>query len=405
MPSSASSARDPTTSISAEPEGGQADGLRVGSRQEQLEVLNILGEILNREAEFEEALPEALERLVRLLGLSTGWVFLSNTSQGDSHQGSFSLAASTGLPPALAHEDEALLCYGGCDCQGLLRRGKLDRGVNMVTCSRLAQAEGDRGGLELHASVPMLGSRGPVGIINLAAPGDARFSKSTLTFLAAVGKQLGIALERSQLEARRTREARYTAALEEREKLAREMHDSLAQLLFAADLSLQAALAEESEERSPALERAAEAVAGALADLRGLVEVQRPADLSSGLLPALSRLAERTGSGSTRVHLDSERREVHGQVAETLYRIAQEAVANALRHSGCSNIWIRLQTTRAGLRLTVSDDGHGFDPARAGGGLGLEGMRERARGSGGSLDIESSGEGTRVITEVQWPPD
>ena len=376
--------------------------MKVGSRQEQLEVLNILGEILNREPEFEKALPEALERLVRLLGLSTGWVFLSNTSQGDSHQGSFSLAASTGLPPALERDGKEPLCSGGCDCQGLLRQGKLDRGVNMVTCSRLAKARGDRGGLELHASVPLLGGQGPVGIVNLAAPGDARFDRSTLTFLAAVGKQLGIAFDRSRLQARRTREARYTATLEERERLAREMHDSLAQLLFAADLSLQAALAEQGEGGSEALKRAADAVTGALADLRGLVEVQRPADLSSGLLPALSRLAERTGSGSVRVHLDSQRLEVHGRPAETLYRIAQEAVANALRHSGCSNVWLRLETTGDGLRLSVSDDGKGFDPDAATGGLGLEGMADRAREAGGGLRIESGPGGSRIVAEVPW---
>ena len=376
--------------------------MKVGSRQEQLEVLNTLGEVLNREAEFEKALPEALDRLVRLLGLTTGWVFLSNTSQGDSHQGSFSLVASTGLPAALEVDERAPLCQGSCDCQGLLRQGKLDRGVNMVTCSRLAKAVGDKGGLELHASVPLLGADGPVGIINLAAPGDARFEKSTLTFLAAVGKQLGIAFERSRLQARRTREARYTAALEERERLAREMHDSLAQLLFAADLSLQSALTEQGANRSTALERAADAVAAALIDLRGLVEVQRSADLSTGLLPALSRLAERTGSGATQVHFDSQRHEVHGRTAEILFRVAQEAVGNALRHSGCANIWMRLQATEGRLRLTVIDDGGGFDPSSAGGGLGLEGIRQRVGQAEGYVTIESGAEGTRLVAEVPW---
>lgn len=373
-------------------------------------MLNILGEILNRESEFEEALPEALERLVRLTRLSAGWVFLSNTSHGDSHGGSFSLAASTGLPPALEQDERRPLCSGSCECQGLLRLGKLDRGVNMVTCSRLAQAEGDRGGLELHASVPLLGAQGPVGILNLAAPGDARFPKGTLTFLAAVGKQLGIAFERSTLQARRNREARYTATLEERERLARQLHDSLAQLLFAADLSLQAALAEESQRvargatSSPTLQRAADAVSGALSDLRGLVEVHRPADLSNGLLPALARLAERTGAGSAQVHLDSQRYDVRGSVAEALYRIAQEAVGNALRHSGCANIWLRLQASGGHLRLELADDGQGFDPQRSGGGLGLEGMQERAKGAGGWLQIDSGKHGTRVVAEVPWPP-
>jgi two-component system NarL family sensor kinase len=380
--------------------------LKVGDRQEQLATLNSIGEILNREPEFGHAVPEALERLVRLMGLATGWVFLSNTRQGDSHQGSFSLAASTGLPLALSAGDRRPLCKGSCECQGLLRRGRLDRGVNMVTCSRLADAEGDRGGLELHASVPLLGSEGPVGILNLAAPGDARFDPDTLAFLAAVGKQLGIAFERSRLQAERTREERYTAVLEERERLARRMHDSLAQLLFAADLSLQSALAEAPEGgASPALERAAEAVRSALADLQGLVEVQRPADLSSGLLPALGRLAQRTGGGEVRVHLDAQPLEAFGEVAETLYRIAQEAVGNALRHGRARNVWIGLRRTDQGLRLQVGDDGVGFETGSAHGGLGLDGMRRRAGSAGGELRLESGPDGTTVGVEVPWQPD
>lgn len=380
--------------------------MKAGDRQEQLATLNSIGEILNREPDFENAVPEALELLVGLMGLSTGWVFLSNTSQGDSHQGSFSLAASTGLPPALARNERGPLCSDSCECQGLLRKGRLDRGVNMVTCSRLAEAEGDRGGLVLHASVPLLGSEGPIGILNLAAPGDARFGSDTLSFLAAVGKQLGIAFERSRLQAQRTREASYTAALEERERLAKQMHDSLAQLLFAADLSLQTALvANASAEPSAAVQRAAEAVQGALTELHGLVEVKRPADLSNGLLPGLSRLAQRTGGGQMHVHLDAQPLEVHGAAAEASYRIAQEAVGNALRHCRGQNVWIRLRRVRDDLQLMVSDDGKGFDPAGPHGGLGLAGMRQRAAAVGGVLQIDSSGDGTTVSLEVPWQHD
>lgn len=378
--------------------------MKAGNRHQQLVTLNSIGEILNREAEFELAVSEALEQLVCLMGLSAGWVFLSNTSQGDSHQGSFSLAASTGLPPALSRDERRPLCSGSCECQGLLRRGKLDHGINMVTCSRLADSQGEREGLELHASVPLLGSEGPVGILNLAAPGDTRFDRNTLTFLAAVGKQLGIAFQRSRLQAQRTREVRYSAALEERERLAREMHDSLAQLLFAAELSLQSALAEATDPPSPALQRASEAVSGALADLHSLVEVQRAADLPFGLLPALARLAHRTGAGETQVHLDAQPLDVQGQPAEALYRIAQEAVGNALRHSQGQNIWIRLERCGTGLNLSVADDGRGFDVEESHAGMGLAGLHQRASAVGGWVRIESGNDGTVVNTEVPWPP-
>lgn len=378
--------------------------LDLGARQERLATLNLLGEILNREPEFERAVQLVLERLTELMGLSTGWVFLNNTKEGDRHQGSFTMVASTGLPPALAARECRPLVEGSCECQGLFRKGRLERGVNMVTCSRLASARGDRGGLRMHASVPLLGSHGPVGIINLAAPGNTRFDDETLTFLAAVGKQLGIAFERSSLLAQQAREARYTAVLEERARLAREMHDSLAQLLFAAELSLESAIEQGPGEASfSSTERAADAVKAALGELHGLIEVQRPADLSAGLPAALARLARRTGGGGTNVHLDTQPIELPEVVGEALYRIAQEALGNALRHSGARNVWIRLRSVARKLVMEIEDDGGGMSNGDSGGGLGMEGMRDRARRIGGRLELASDASGTRVRVEAPWP--
>lgn len=124
---------------------------------------------------------------------------MSCVSQGDRHRGGFSLAAATGLPPALARENSAPLCRGGCDCQWRFREGRLDAGVNIVHCSRLEAATGDKAGLELHASIPLLGRVGPVGVLNLAAPGSERFDPQTLAFLTAVGRQLGTAFARAAL--------------------------------------------------------------------------------------------------------------------------------------------------------------------------------------------------------------
>src|SRR5690606_17115371 len=135
--------------------------------------------------------PRALERLVALVGVTAGWMFVTTVDAGDTHEGSFRLAAATGLPPALEHDDRAPLRHDRCECQRRLQGGGLDRGVNMVTCSRLRDAEGDKNGLVMHASVPLLGRRGPVGILNLAAPGATHFSEETLAFLSVLGRQLG----------------------------------------------------------------------------------------------------------------------------------------------------------------------------------------------------------------------
>jgi two-component system NarL family sensor kinase len=359
--------------------------MRPPRRLEQLEELSTLNrilDVLNREADFDRALQGALEELVRLLGLSTGWVFLSHVEPGDARQGGLLLSAHIGLPPALLARERHCLREGGCDCQWLFRHGELDRGVNIVECSRLEAAQGDKGGLEVHASVPLLTKEGPVGILNLAAPGREPFGAETLEFLTAVGRTLGLAYRRARLQERQTREREALATLEERARLAREMHDSVAQLLFAADLSLRVAR-KSPPQREAALERSAELVASALSELRGLVELLRPADLSHGLAPALCRLADRVNS-VVQVHSDAAHLDLPERVAETLYRVAQEGVHNALRHARPKNIWIRLEQRKDSVRLRVEDDGQGVSEAVTRG-MGLLSLEGRTAGLGGAL--------------------
>lgn len=370
----------------------EADLNPLERRLEELSTLNAIGDILNREADFSEALNFALQKLVELLSLSAGWVFVSRVVRGDRHQGEFGVAATTGLPPALSEGENRPLCTGSCDCQWLLRQGRLDTGVNIVRCSRLDAATGDRAGLELHASVPLLGRAGPVGILNLAATGPEPFGAETLTFLTAVGRQLGTAFERDALLAARTEAARHLAALGERQRLAAEMHDSVSQLLFSAELALQ----------TGAAARAGELVAGAQSELRALVEVLRPADLSGGLEGALARLAERTAD-VVAVQLETDLPELSAQHAETLYRAAQEGVHNALRHARAETLWLRCARTPTGVGLTVEDDGVGLpDPLTEG--FGLRSLRARAEKLGGSLRVGARDpHGTRL--ELELPLD
>lgn len=363
-------------------------------RLRELSTLNRILEVLNREAEFDQALQIALKELVGLLSLTSGWVFLSHVDPGDARQGNLPLAASTGLPPALKAKECKALREGSCDCHWLFRHGELDRGVNIITCSRLESAKGDKGGLEVHASVPLLSKEGPVGILNLAAPGHQTFDQETLQFLTAVGRTLGLALRRARLQEQQVREREALATLEERARLAREMHDSVAQLLFAADLSLRVA-GESIEHRENALQRSAELVGSALAELRGLVELLRPADLSQGLAPALSRLAERV-DGVVQVHFDATPLELPEAIAETLYRIAQEGVHNALKHAKPKNIWIRLDTSKNQARLRIEDDGRGI-PQEMARGLGLLSLEQRAQALRGSLELLKRRQGGTLV--------
>ena len=358
-------------------------------RLKELSTLNAIGDILNREADFSTALNEALQKLVELLSLRSGWVFLTQVVQGDMRQGTFAVASTTGLPPALSSADNRPLCHGPCDCQWLFRQGQLDTGVNIVRCSRLEAATGDKGGLELHASVPLLGRAGPVGILNLAAAGRETFGAETLAFLTAVGRQLGTAFDRASLLAARTEAAQHLAVLEERQRFAAEMHDSVSQLLFAAELALQ----------TGAAARAEELVTGAQNELRALVEVLRPADLPGGLKAALARLAQRT-EGVIRVQLEAHPPPgLPREHAQTLYRAAQEGVHNALKHARATRLWLRCETVSGSVRLSVEDDGVGV-PEPLTEGFGLRSLRGRAEALGGTLTLTRTAKGTRLELAV-----
>jgi two-component system, NarL family, sensor kinase len=256
--------------------------MNVERRLEELSTLNRILEILNQKADFNEALQKALEELVKLLNLTTGWVFLTDI-EADAKQSKFSLAASVGLPPALVAKDKKCLREGSCNCHWYFRHGELDKGVNIVDCSRLEAAKGNKGGLEVHASMPLLTDEGPVGILNLASPGRDVFDEETLKFLTAIGRALGLAFRRATLQAEYVREREAIAKLEERAKLARDIQHSVSQLLSAAGASLQ--VAKGDVRREVALERSATLVTSSLAELNTLDELLQPTISLQDLTP------------------------------------------------------------------------------------------------------------------------
>jgi signal transduction histidine kinase len=212
------------------------------------------------------------------------------------------------------------------------------------------------------------------------------------------------------VNARLYERGRELSIVEERNRIARELHDAVTQKLFSLRLTAEAAAT--LLERDPA--RAATELATvrrlateATEELRTIVVGQRPADLTGdGLDIALRKQAELLD----RVHQPTVRYVGCGCVPmltdtaqEAVYRIAQEAMHNALRHAGANRLDVRLDSRERTVVLMVSDDGVGFEPAAAGTGrqLGLASMRERARAAGGRLKVASRpGGGTTVTLEV-----
>lgn len=236
-----------------------------------------------------------------------------------------------------------------------------------------------------------------------------RFSVRDEELLEAFAASAATALATAQtVDAERRRE-RLAASEAERARWARELHDETLQGLAALQLALAAiGGAGDLETVGQLSDRATEDVGEEIAKLRSLITELRPVVLDElGLGPAVEALAERAraqgGGVEILVQIGSPEASAmprHAPEVEiAAYRIVQEALGNAARHSGASRIVVELTADDAVLAMTVSDDGDGFDSAKPkrGGGFGLVGMRERVEILGGSIEIDSQpGRGTDV---------
>ncbi|GAB7192195.1 sensor histidine kinase [Kineococcus sp. NUM-3379] len=207
--------------------------------------------------------------------------------------------------------------------------------------------------------------------------------------------------ENAGLHAQLVAQAREAGVLDERARLAREIHDTIAQGLTGIVTQLQAAQSE-GPAGAQRVERAVESARECLAETRRAVQALRPAALEDDDLPtALARLTGRAGPAA-RLVVTGEPVEVPGEVGSALLRTAQEALANAGRHARAGQVTVTLSRMGDAVTLDVRDDGVGFDPAEVPGtGFGLESMRQRIALVGGALHVESApGEGTAVSAQV-----
>jgi len=256
-------------------------------------------------------------------------------------------------------------------------------------------------------AVPLRTKEGVIGVLDVQSDRLNAFDEVDLMVLQSLADQAAVTIENARLY----QQTRQLAVVEERNRLARDLHDSVTQSLYGVTLFAEAAdrllVAGDTSLAAEHMRELRLTAQESLQEMRLLIFELRPLILEEhGLAAALqARLEAVEGRSGLEAAFTVEGDDEHlaAEVEDGLYRIAQEALNNILKHAHARHISVYLRWEPFPMVLEVADDGVGFDPtvARQQGGLGLQGMDERAAQLGARLSIQSqAGEGTRVRVEV-----
>lgn len=256
-------------------------------------------------------------------------------------------------------------------------------------------------------AVPLMLKDELIGLLSLSWYEPGHYTAREAELAMALASQAAVAIGNARLY----EQARALAALQERQRLARELHDSVSQMLYSIALSARTArilLDRDPSQVGDVLDDVMGLAKAGLAEMRALIFELRPESLATeGLVAALTKQA-----ASLRVRHDLEveadlcaEPDLSLETKEELYRIAQEALHNTVKHARASHVSLCLTANNEGIELEIRDNGIGFDPAKPyPGHLGLRSMRERANRLQGSLDINGApGQGTRILVRIPAP--
>lgn len=371
---------------------------KVADRTRELGALNTMASVVSGSLDLEEVLSSALEHTLSVMSMEAGAAFLID----DSGQ-TVEMIAHRGISNELAAHVRRLRPPGPALREAVGEREPIVRYVSDYPegpIRSILEEEGWR----LVVSVPLMAKGRALGAVALATATPREITAEEVSLLIGIGHQTGLAVENASLYER----AEQSAAAAERSRLARDLHDAVTQTLFSA--SLISEVLPRIWERNPdegrrRLEQLRHLTRGALAEMRTLLLELRPSALTEAALPDLLRqLAEAAGGRAqlpVAVSVEGER-PLPPEVQIALYRIAQEALNNVIKHSGASAVEISYRRDDEGVELTIKDDGRGFQIDEVGGDhLGLGIMTERAEAVGAGLRMRSApGAGTEVL--VNW---
>jgi PAS domain S-box-containing protein len=376
---------------------------KLQSRVKELSALYAIAEKMNHSLDLDKVLQLSLDSAMEVVGTDSGGILMLDPLAGDLF-----LRTHRGGSPELIRA----VSYTKAD------EGLMPRMLNSVlTIDDLSEVTKDRRlaiekeGIRSLVSIPLKAEESTLGVMVIASRSPHTFASEELELLAAIGNQVGLAVDRANLQAQELR----AAILEERQNMAWQMHDDIAQTLgflglqvdtvagsssLAQDVEVQAKL----EEIRKAIEDAYRRVRSSITRLEE--DVPGHFDLGAALLEIISEFEEQTGCRVESRVDGSQLLRLPPSVAFQVTYIIREALTNVGKHSGADYVHLTLRGLEDDrVEVTIQDNGQGFDPdseQRSGrGGFGLRFMRERAEGIGGSLRIESQpGQGTQVVVSL-----
>ena len=374
----------------------------IGRRTQELEALYRADEELYRHLDLNEVFQALVDAAVDILGAEK-----SSLMVWDQNREKLVVRAARNFSPATMAHMTFAPGEGSVGQVGVTGESVIIEDTHAAghIASRVTEPEGIRA--FMHVPIEVGGQI--FGVFNADYLEPRSFDKDELRLFTALAQRAALAIENAQLY----EQAQELAAVEERQRLARDLHDAVTQTLFSASLIAEVLPdlwdADQDEGRQ-LLGELRQLSRGALAEMRTLLLELRPDALMEASLGDLLRQLGEATTGRKgipiKVMVEGEP-QCPPDVHVALYRITQEALNNVVKHSKASQVTVSLQCQpdNGGVELCISDDGRGFDPTRIPSGhLGVGIMHERARAIGATLEIESElGSGARIVT--RWKKD
>lgn len=376
-------------------------------RVKQLEALTLIASSFSLEVELEELMDRVAEQIVRATTAKAAVVVI-----GESPDALLRVVGVARLPEGFAEKlEDSYRAGGGSTARQAMREMRTIYQADLRR-QRIADPRYQAVSSQLHQQpwdsillTPIIYGNKAVGVLLLGYPVDVDPDAEERKFIEAVADQTALVIENARLY----RRASAAAALEERQRLARELHDSVSQALYGIALGARTARRRIGDD-GPAnvvepLDYVLSLAEAGLTEMRALIFELRPESIATeGLVAAIGRQVAATQAryGVKVTATLADEPDISLDVKEALYRIAQESMHNTVKHARATNISVKLAHEPDEVRLEVQDDGQGFDPSgEFPGHLGLRSMQERARDIGGTLEIQSApGEGTRITIRI-----